>query len=267
MFSRFVIAFSVLFLTLFSCSQKQQFPSKIFEKTDLNNVVLNSPFLIPDKALIPDSSLIKSFNIELTELSGYKKYYEEKSGLFNLNEFEKTWASIKKGRDHFDFGSIKRWIEITGFLLEITGNEKYAKELEETAYHVKSTFSSDEIRDVQQLLEPWIFTKNLDAIYVNLFVNATIKYEHSMKGAVEITQETNYPESGRIQIRFQVHEKRYIELFIRIPDWAEGATVSEKGVKYVAPPGGYSQIYRKWENGDFVEIYLPKEKMHGYLKQ
>jgi DUF1680 family protein len=59
--------------------------------------------------------------------------------------------------------------------------------------------------------------------------------------------------------------KRYIELFIRIPEWAEEATVIEKGVKYVATPGSYCQITRKWSEGDMVEINFPTEKMPEYL--
>ena len=78
---------------------------------------------------------------------------------------------------------------------------------------------------------------------------------------MEITQETNYPESGKILIKFKMENKRYIELFIRIPEWAEGATVTEKGVKYVATSGSFCQIARKWNEGDFVEVNLPVDKM------
>ena len=151
-------------------------------------------------------------------------------------------------------------------LLEVTGNAAYAQELEETVYQSSKLFSETEFDEIEKLLIPWIFTKNVDHIHINLFANATIKYEHTMKGAVEITQETDYPKSGKILIKFKMQTKNYIELFIRIPEWAEGATVTEKGVKYVAPPGGYSQVIRKWDEGDFVEVILPMEKMPVYLK-
>jgi len=51
-----------------------------------------------------------------------------------------------------------------------------------------------------------------------------------------------------------MEEIRYIEISIRIPDWARNATVTEKNVKYVATPGSYCFIARKWNSGDVIEI-------------
>ena len=266
MSSKYGIVFLILLFIIFSCSRTQMFPDKLSEKVADENVVLNRSFIALKNFAVKDSAQIFYHGNELNELLLYKKYYDERNAAFNLVDLENAWIKLKNQRSDFNFEGIRQWIEITGFLLEITANARYAQELEETVYQSSPLFTESEFREIEKLVTPWIFTKNVDHIHVNLFANATIKYEHTMKGAVEITQETDYPKSGKIQIKFKMQTKNYIELFICIPEWAEGATVTEKGVKYVTTPGGYSQVIRKWDEGDFVDVVLPMEKMPAYLK-
>src|SRR5690606_31488667 len=188
----------------------------------------------PDGFTILNDSVVKDdFSAELEKLMLEKKKFDDSDSTFNPSELENLWIDIQPGRKNFNFENVKKWIDITGFLLELTGNAKYAGELEEIIYQSPLIFTESEYKEIEKEITPLIFTKDVDHIYVNLFANATVKYEHSLKGAVEITQETSYPDSGKIQIKFKMEKKRYIELFIRIPDWAEGATVTEWRVKYV----------------------------------
>lgn len=260
------VAFWIALLFVFlSCTKSDKFPVKKSEKAASENVFLNQSFF-PSSVLM-DSVQKNDFGIELNELLTYKQFYENRDEQFDLIQLENLWNKLKVETKNFDFESVSGWIEITGFLLEITGKELYAQELENVVNKSSMLYAGDNLQIIEKLLVPWIFTKNVDHIHINLFANATIKYNHSLKGIVEITQETNYPESGKIQIKFKMETKRYIELFIRIPEWAEEATVTEKGVKYVATPGSYCQITRKWNTGDFVEVNLPKEKIPISLKK
>ena len=263
---KYGISFTALLFMLFSCSHKNQFPVKNSEKTESENIVLTSSLMQGNGIAIVDSVRKNNFEIELNELLGCKQFYEERNEQFDLVTLENLWNNLKGESKNFSFESVSDWIEITGFLLEITGKELYAQELENVVYQSSGLYSETELKQIENLIIPLIFTKNIDHIHVNLFANATVKYNHTLKGAVEIIQETDYPKSGKVQIKFKMEQKRYIELFIRIPEWAEGATVTEKGVKYVAPPGGYSKIVRKWSDGDFIEIDFPLEKMPAYLK-
>jgi len=258
---KYGIVFPTMLFILFSCSHKNQFPDKLAEKAAVESVTLNRSFLLSSDFAVKDSVQKENADMELNELLIFKKKYDEKDETFNLADFENSWKQVKIQNNNFSFEGIKQWIEITGFLLEITGNASYVQELEEAVYKSPKLYAETEFNEIEKLITPWIFTKDVDHIHVNLFANATIKYEHTLKGAVEITQVTDYPKSGKIQIKFKMGAKRYVELFIRIPDWAEGATVTEKNVKYVATPGSYSQIVRKWSDGDFVEINLPIEQM------
>ena len=251
----------ILFFMFSSCSQSEKFPVRLSEKVAPENIVLNNTIFPVYSAVVVDSVQKNDFSKELNELLVYRQFYENRDEKFDLNVLENLWINLEKSSTEFNAVNISDWIEITGFLFEITSNEKYTNELENVLNQSSASLSENEMKTIEMQLVPYIFTKNVDHIHVNLFANATIKYNHTLDGAVEITQETNYPESGKILIKFKMENKRYIELFIRIPEWAEGATVVEKGVKYVAAPGSYCQIARKWSEGNVVEINLPIEKM------
>lgn len=255
------IAFTFWLFTFFSCSQKEQFPLKKSEKMNLDNLSVGSSILQINEVLLVDSAVNFNKTNDLHELIQFKNWYEEKNTGFDLDKLEKSWKKFREERGSFNVSEVKNWVEITGFLLEVTANEIYAEELETIAYRRFSGFSESDVSELENLLTPFIYTKNVDHIYVNLFVNSNVKYDHTLKGAVEITQETDYPKSGKIQIKFKMENKRFIELKIRIPEWAEGTAVIEKGVKYVAIPGKYCLISRKWKEGDLVEISIPSEKI------
>lgn len=259
---KYIILFSLFVTVLFSCTKSEQFPTKNFEKVDSNMVILSKSFISKDRIVRNDSLYQKyDFTKEFENLLMIKKMYDDRNSQFNVADLENLWNNLKNERDNFNVEAINQWIEVTGFLLEITGSSRYAQELEETFYWGATSFSEKEFREIENHIIPFIYTKNVDHIRVNIFANSTIKYEHTMKGAVEITQETDYPKSGKILIKFKMQTMNYIELFIHIPEWAKGATVTEKGVKYVATPGEYCQVTRKWGDGDFVEVILPIGKM------
>ena len=203
-----------LLFVFFSCTKSDKFPVKKSEKVDSENVFLNQSFFPPSSVLM-DSVQKNDFGKELNELLTYKQFYVNRNEKFDLVQLESLWKKLKVETKSFDYESVSGWIEITGFLLEITGKEMYAQELESVVSQSSILYSGDDLRKIEKLLIPWIFTKNVDHIHVNLFANATIKYNHTLKGAVEITQV--YSELDKIQIRFKMETKRYIELFIRIP--------------------------------------------------
>ncbi len=259
-------SFLFVLLSCLSCTQNEQFPVKKSEKVALQNVVLRNPVIQINQFSTADSLPENNFINELNRFFQFKLWYEAQNPGFDLEKLVSLWSNLQNKSSDFNLNEVKKWIEVTGFLLEVTANEKYAAELETIVYQSSTKFSESEIREIENLLIPFIFTKNVDYIYVNLFVNSAVKYGHTLKGAVEITQETEFPESGEVQIKFKMENNRYIELYIRIPEWAEGATVTEKGVKYVAVPGTYCPIARKWKEGDFVEITFPFEKIPASIK-
>ena len=76
---------------------------------------------------------------------------------------------------------------------------------------------------------------------------------------VHIEEKTLYPFDGKIQLMIHSGKEVIFPLYLRIPGWCNGATVSINGSKQsIAPEAGkYVHINRTWKEGDNVELNLP----------
>jgi DUF1680 family protein len=78
---------------------------------------------------------------------------------------------------------------------------------------------------------------------------------------VKLTQETNYPWDGKVRIAVDGAKGKEFSVMLRIPGWAEGASVlinpGAPGHPQAATPGTYLEIRRAWVAGDMVELNLP----------
>lgn len=84
---------------------------------------------------------------------------------------------------------------------------------------------------------------------------------------LRLTMTTNYPfdEDITLKVRTDVnrdlsrHSSIRFPLYLRIPSWADNATVSINGKKQriAVEAGKYVRISRKWKNGDVVALHLP----------
>ncbi|WP_319480656.1 beta-L-arabinofuranosidase domain-containing protein [uncultured Draconibacterium sp.] len=235
--------FIILFIVLVSCKSKDQFPERKSERISLENTSVTQK----------DNSDYGPFK----ELFTFVTQFEAQDSAFDLEVFKLKYDEFyaNKRPSIYNDPALPVWIEINGLLLELTAHTKYAQELEEISVNEKIT----------DYIQPFVFTRSVDHIYLNLFQPAEIKYQHSLGGDVTIRQETTYPESGNVRLHFEMTERRYIELFIRIPEWAEGTHVEVKGVKYFTKPGSYCLIAKKWKQGDLVEIELPIENYQARI--
>ncbi len=247
------ITFIVLLLFFISCSQQNNFPSLVSEKVDLNAVELTADMPV-------NNSISSKAKIDgLDELLSFRTEFQEKNVLFNLNEFRRKWIEIYRNLDiktTLD-SDLQNWFESTGLLFELTGDAGFAAELERLA--LSGLIKNDEVA-------PFVFTKNADHIFTNIYTPAKVDYKHTTGGDVKIELLSDYPKSGKVALKFGMTDRRYIEVNIRIPDWAEGTTVTVKRVKYFAPPGGYCKIAKKWKDDDLVEIQFPDDKIPDFLK-
>jgi hypothetical protein len=57
-------------------------------------------------------------------------------------------------------------------------------------------------------------------------------------------------------LKVELQDTRYLNFYFRIPEWADRASVTCKGLKYVVTPGQFTEIAKKWKNGEEVEIIL-----------
>ncbi len=76
---------------------------------------------------------------------------------------------------------------------------------------------------------------------------------------VTLAEEGNYPFEEAVRFRLSTPKAVEFPLYLRIPSWCAGASVSVNGQKAAATltPGKYVRIERTWKNGDRVELSLP----------
>ena len=90
-----------------------------------------------------------------------------------------------------------------------------------------------------------------DGVHVVLYGGSRLDTTLGNGTAVALRQETEYPWDGRVCITLE--QAASFMLNLRIPAWANGATVDGKP----ATPGTFVAIRRDWKAGDVVEINLP----------
>jgi len=71
-----------------------------------------------------------------------------------------------------------------------------------------------------------------------------------------LEQETDYPWDGNVRISIMQAPARVMRINLRIPGWAESATISINGTPTEAPiqPGTYATISRMWSAGTVIEV-------------
>jgi len=90
-------------------------------------------------------------------------------------------------------------------------------------------------------------------LYVNLFIPSELKWKEKR---VTIKQETSFPNVGSTKLTFSSTSPVSMPINIRYPSWAANAEVkvNEKKQLIKAKPGNYIVLYRKWNNGDTIEV-------------
>ena len=104
-----------------------------------------------------------------------------------------------------------------------------------------------------------VMATNDNGLLANLYGSATINAKVGKKVGVELKMQSNYPFEE--VIRFDVNPAKAVTfpLYLRVPAWCEGASVTINGQQHeaIAENGGYIKITRKWQKGDKVELALP----------
>ena len=76
--------------------------------------------------------------------------------------------------------------------------------------------------------------------------------------AVTLRQETDFPSSGTVTLHVQPEQPATFSLHLRIPPYAEGATVQVgDGEPQVAQADDFLVVEREWKPGDTVKLSLP----------
>ncbi len=113
------------------------------------------------------------------------------------------------------------------------------------------------VRTVAQV-NGYAYAKSNNSLWVNLYETSKITTDIGGK-KVTLTQTTEYPWEGKIQLGVTEAGNKPFALRLRIPGWVERADVKLNGQaqSLVAAPGTYIAIDRIWKADDVVELEFP----------
>lgn len=178
------------------------------------------------------------------------------------------------------------WIQLNRQLLEISGQARYADEIERSAYNDLLGAMAPNGEDWCYYSFPngrrvhtsyWRCCKSSGAmaleelpqiayghapgggLRVNLLGPGRARLKLASGGQVTLEQRTDYPFDGHIAVHVSPDSPQQFELGLRIPAWARGATVQLNGQPVAEPVqhGSYACIDRLWHAGDCVTLDLP----------
>jgi uncharacterized protein len=76
--------------------------------------------------------------------------------------------------------------------------------------------------------------------------------------ALRVIEETEYPFRGTIRMMVNPASRLVFPLLLRVPAWADGATIQVNGKPEPPPaPNTFARVQRAWNAGDVVEIKFP----------
>ena len=178
------------------------------------------------------------------------------------------------------------WIQLNRELLALTGEAKYADEIEKSAYNdllgaqapdggnwcyysfpngkrVFTTYwrccKSSGPWALEELTPVAYALTAAGGIAINLYGPGQATLGTPQAGAVRLEQDTRYPFEGDIRVTVRPERAARFKLQLRIPGWAEHATIQLNGqaVAAAALSGTYATVERTWQSGDVITLQLP----------
>ncbi len=100
-----------------------------------------------------------------------------------------------------------------------------------------------------------------NGLAVELYSECEAKAKVADGVEVSLKEETNYPFEEQIRFTVSTNGDVSFPLYLRIPSWCKGASLSVNGRKYGVKPeaGCRARIERVWSDGDVVTLNVPME--------
>jgi hypothetical protein len=100
------------------------------------------------------------------------------------------------------------------------------------------------------------YFRDARGVYVNLYIPSTLRWTQGST-QITLTQKSEYPYEGHVHLEVAAPRPAEFALYLRIPVWAEGASVSVNGKRESAQAGTFARVQRTWKTGDRVDLELP----------
>lgn len=181
------------------------------------------------------------------------------------------------------------WMQLCDRLLQITGEVKYADQIEKTTYNALQAAARAENmmiasyvplegfrRDGERqcgmdincckanaprafaMLPDFAFRVAQNKIVMNLYTSSNAQFILNNKKKVGLAVETSYPVLDKVNITLNPEQESVFTLSLRIPEWSKQNSLLVNGeeLKEAILSGGYLELTRKWKKGDVVVLSL-----------
>jgi DUF1680 family protein len=106
-------------------------------------------------------------------------------------------------------------------------------------------------------LPGYFYSTSNDGLYVHLYDNSELRWRLEDGTGIQLTQKTDYPWQGVVDLSLTPAEPAQFTLYLRIPGWVDSAEVSVNKKRINgAKPGEYLPIRRQWSPRDAIRLQL-----------
>ena len=107
------------------------------------------------------------------------------------------------------------------------------------------------------MLSMWALMVASDGLALNFYGPSSLVATLPSGARVGLTQETDFPRNGRIQLTVDVETSTHFVLQLRIPGWSQATWVQVNGSEIDdVKTGTYLTLDRLWKKGDCIELSL-----------
>ena len=242
--------------------------------------------------------------LELYRVTGIKEYRDA---------VEKTWQNIRDteinitgsgASEEMWFNGRKRqtqpvahfqetcvtvtWIKLNQQLLRLTGESKYAEEIERSYYNALLGSLNADATDWakytplngerlpgsgqcgmnlnccnasgprgQFTLPHTVVMSTHDGLTINFYVEGLYELKTPKGKRIILHQETNYPVTGKIELHVTMSGNEEMTIRLRIPSWStRNKVMLNKAVIPSVTPGSYLELKKVWSQEDIIQVDL-----------
>jgi DUF1680 family protein len=179
------------------------------------------------------------------------------------------------------------WIQFNAQLLRLTGEARFAEELERTVYNQllgaqksdgsawgyyvqlegKKPYSAELSGHCclssgprgLALVPTFAATTDPEGVVINLLGGGTSQLRLLDGKPVRVEVVSQYPADGEVQVKLRMEQKSTFSLKVRVPAWSRNATLAVKGQPDGTSmhPGQYVALRREWQDGDTITLTMP----------
>lgn len=234
----------------------------------------------------PDPQIMKAlekawegiFNFHLTIAGGPWGGIGKHLECFNVRGFFSPYGLVETC-------SIMSWVHFNKQMLRLTGEARYAQEIEKSVYNELlgakyengidwnyHSFSNGRRHTANfndccpssgaltlEEISTLAYSIRENGIACNIFTESEAEINIPKANNIKIVQQTDYPFDGKIHLCLYTEKSEIFPLFVRIPEWAKNVIIKVNGEVFEKEISNneYCKIDRKWNNKDEVEIFIP----------